>query len=118
MVISFEEKDRAVIEAKGMTIIEFKRIFYQRAKIIGNAWSTLLDFADRFVKAWAIVKNKISEALDNVRLLFEEISEYYPRPTSARYKLVKVISKCTGIEKRDIWKITRHLYLRRARSCC
>lgn len=31
MVISFEEKDRAAIEANGITIIEFKRILYKMA---------------------------------------------------------------------------------------
>lgn len=28
MVLAFEEKDRAIIESKGMTIIEFKRSMY------------------------------------------------------------------------------------------
>ena len=61
MVISFDEKDRAVIEAKGMTIIEFKRLLYQREKIIRNAYGALMDFANRFEKALAIVKNKLSQ---------------------------------------------------------
>lgn len=32
MVISFKEQDRIIIEAYGMTIIEFKRILYRMEK--------------------------------------------------------------------------------------
>lgn len=34
----------------------------------------------------------------------------------AWYKAVKTLSKCTGLEKREVWKMTRHTRL--ARSCC
>ena len=37
MVISFEEKDRVAIEAKGITVIEFKRILYKTEKSIEHA---------------------------------------------------------------------------------
>lgn len=81
MVICFEEKDRVAIEAKGMTIIEFKHLLYQRAKAISKAYISLLDFANRIVDAWNIVKAKMLEALDRVRLRFEELREAYHYPT-------------------------------------
>lgn len=33
MVISFEEKDRAAIEARGMTVIEAKRVLYKAVEV-------------------------------------------------------------------------------------
>lgn len=112
MVISFEEKDRAVIESNGRTIIEFKHFLHQ----IGNVYQKLVYGARCIIKAWKVFKSRFYKVVDNLKLLFEEIRELYHYPTSFRYKSVKLLSKCTGIEKREIWKMTQHIWL--ARSCC
>lgn len=112
MFISFEEKDRAAIEAKGMTIIEFKRHLYQ----MRDTYQALINGARCVLKAWNSFKKRLCEAIDNLKLLCEQIREAYHYPTSFRYKAVKFISKCTGIEKRRLWTITRRIWL--ARSCC
>lgn len=115
MVISLEEKDGAVIEANGMTIIEFKRILYRR-KRINDAQNALINLTDQIVEAWTAFGNRLIKAVDDIKLLFEEIGEIYHYPASFRYKSLKFISKCNGIKKREIWKMTRHTWL--ARSCC
>ena len=92
MVISFEEKDRAKIEAKGVTII------------------------DKFSKAVSLLSDAFTEAIDNVKFLAEKIIEVYHLPTSFRYKVVKFISRCTGIDIYKRWKMKRRTWL--ARSCC
>lgn len=45
MVISFKEQDRTIIEAYGMTIIEFKRILYRMEKRIQDNWTELHNLA-------------------------------------------------------------------------
>ncbi|MDE7327959.1 MAG: hypothetical protein K2N63_17055 [Lachnospiraceae bacterium] len=55
MVISFEEKDRAAIEAKGITVIEFKRILYKTEKSIEHAWRVLEECGNAIVKAWNVL---------------------------------------------------------------
>lgn len=112
MVISFEEKDRATIEAKGMTIIEFKRQLYQ----IRDAYQVLSNDARCVLKAWNSFKKWLCEAVDNLKMVFEALKENYCLPTSFRYKAVKFLSRCTGIDIYKLWKMTRHTWL--ARSCC
>lgn len=111
MLISFEEKGRAAIGAKGMTIIEFKRRLYQ----IRDTYQALSNGVRCVLKAWDSFKKWLCEAIDNLKLLCEQIRETYHYPTSFRYKAVKFISKCTGIEKRRLWTMTRRTWL--ARSC-
>ena len=57
-------------------------------------------------RAWNVFAEKILEAIDAVNLLFEQIREAYYYPTSRRYRIVKVFSKCTGMDIRFCWKIT------------
>ena len=116
MVIAFEEKDRAVIEARVMTIIESKRRLYKLSEIASNAYEIIKDAIDKIEKAWEVFKTRFLEAIDNVKFLLEQTMETWHYPTSRRYRVVKVISKCTGIEKMKLWKMTRHTWL--ARSCC
>lgn len=118
MVICFEEKDRAMIEAREMTIIEFKRILYRTEKGIEYAWEVLKEFADRFTKAWNVFVEGFLEAVDGVNLVLEQIKEAYRYPTSRRYKIAKVFSKCTGTSIGFGWKITWKIERRFARSCC
>lgn len=116
MVLSFEEKDRSVIESHGMTIIEFKQSLYKLFKNTSNAYERIKDAIDNVIKAWEVFKEKFLEAIDNVKFLVEQAMEVWHYPTSRRYRVVKVLSKCTGIEKRKLWKLTRHTWL--ARSYC
>lgn len=54
MVISFEEKDRAAIEAKGMMVIEAKRILYKAVDV----------FQSIFNKLWDICRNMSKEQIE------------------------------------------------------
>lgn len=118
MVISFEEKDRAAIESKGITIIEFKRILYRTEKGIEHVWEVLRECADKIAMVWNVFKEKFLEAVDSVRLVFEQINEAYNYPTSRRYRIAKVFSKCTGTDIRFGWMITWKIKRWLARSCC
>lgn len=120
MVISFEEKDRAAIEAKGITIIEFKRFLYKDLKPVVKAWCSLkeyiTEYEQRILNALSALRKWFIEAVDGVKLIIEQISDYTCRPTSFRYKAVKFLSKCTGIDMYKLWRMTRRTWL--ARSCC
>lgn len=118
MVFYFEEKDRAVIEARGMTIIEFKRILYRTEKGFEYAYEVLKEFADRFTKAWNVFAERFLEVVDGVKLVLEQIKEAYHYPTSHRYKIAKVFSKCTGTNISFGWNITWKIRRWLARSYC
>lgn len=119
MIYAFTEMEKKQIESRGMMVIEFKRnlIMIEKAsKVISNLWNELLRLRDAFEEAACEFYKKFSEVVDNIRLVFNEISEAFSCQTSRRYKAVKILSKCTGLEKREIWKMTRRSHL--ARSCC
>lgn len=118
MIICFEEKDRKMIEDKGMMVIEFKRRLYNTGKAIYDIWKIFKEWADKITKAWDIFVEKFLEAVDDVKLVFEQISEAYNYSTSLRYQIVKVFSKCTGTDIRFCWKITWKIKRWLARSCC
>ena len=54
MAISFEEKDRAAIEARGMTVIEAKRVLYKAVEV----------FQPIFNKLWDICRNMSKEQIE------------------------------------------------------
>ena len=94
MVISFEEKDRATIEARGITIIEFKRILY---KVVG--WTK------RAVEAVIELIHKIAEPLtdafkefaEKISSLFEDMKGwYFNLPETERHKIVKWYAKANN----------------------
>ncbi len=118
MIISFEEKDRAVIEAKGISIIEFKQRLYNMVKTIDDAWKILEKWVDKVTKAWNLLTEKFLEAVDGFKLVFEQIKEAYHYPTLCRYRIVKIFSKCTGTDIRFSWKIIFKIKRWLARSCC
>lgn len=62
MVISFEEKDRAAIEAKGITIIEAKRVLYKVVEV----------FQPIFNKLWDICKSMDREQIEELLRKEEE----------------------------------------------
>lgn len=119
MVYAFTEAEKKKIENYGMLVVEFKRNLKRAenfGKAISKAWDSLVELAEKIGKAIGVLCEKFREAVDNVRLAFEEIRENYDYPTSRRYKVVKILSKYTGLEKREVWKMTRRTHL--ARSCC
>lgn len=119
MVYAFTEAEKKQIESRGMMVVEFKRnlmIIEKAAKVIYYEWNKLLRLADAVAEVACEFCKKLIEAVDNIRLAFNEISEAFGCPISRRYKVVKILSKCTGLEKREIWRMTRRSHL--ARSCC
>lgn len=118
MVLAFTEEQKKEIEAKGITVIKFKRNLYETGKYIDNLWQILKEAADKITKAWNIFKERFLEAVDGAKLVFEQISEAYHYPTSHRYRIVKVFSKCTGTNIRFWWNFTFKIRRWLARSCC
>lgn len=119
MIYAFTEMEKKQIESRGMMVIEFKRnlkMIESMSKAVSKAWEKLMKLAETVGKVCYEVCKKFNEVVDDIRLAFEEIRENYDYPTSRRYKVVKILSKCTGLEKKEVWKMTRHTRL--ARSCC
>lgn len=114
MIICFEEKDRVAIEATGNSIIEYKKYMYNRQKLLHDACKVVSDFSLKFEKAYKVFKEVFLEAVDILKMYIEVIKDIYKRHTTLRYKVVKFISKCTGIELYRIWKATRHTWLARS----
>lgn len=103
MVICLDESSRQSIEANGMTIIECKRKLYDIADEITGT------IADLTEKIFDIIRNIV----DTFKFFFEEVKEKFKVKTSFRYKFVKIVSKCTGIDVYKLWVMTRHTYLAR-----
>ena len=118
MVLAFTEEQKKEIEARGMTVIEFKRRIRNMGNTIDDDWKILKEWADKVTKAWNIFVEKFLEAVDGVKLILEQISEAYYYPTSRRYCIVKVFSKCTGTDMRFWWNFTFKIKRWLARSCC
>ena len=119
MIYAFTEAEKKQIESCGMMVIEFKRnlkMIESMSKAVSQTWEKLMELAEVAGKVCYEVCKKFNEVVDDIRLAFEEIRENYDYPTSRRYKIVKILSKCTGLEEEEIWKMTR--YTRLARSCC
>ena len=118
MVLAFTEEQKKEIEAKGMTVIEFKRRLRNMGKTIDDAWKILNEMANKIEKAWNVFIEKFLEVADGVKLVLEQIDEVFRYPTSRRYRIVKVFSKCTGTDMRFWWNFTFKIKRWLARSCC
>lgn len=119
MVYAFTESEKKQIESYGMAVVEFKQKLKKMEaflKSISEAWNDLTKLVGKISKIIDGFCKKFYEAMDNMRLVLEEIRESYNYPTSRRYKVVKILCKWTGMEKREVWKKTRRKHL--ARSCC
>lgn len=116
MVYAFSEEEKQRIESYGMMVVEFKRFTEKYNIVLGDLAHALEKFADMLKKAISFIASKWDEMIDTVKFYINSIREAYGYRTSLRYKVVKILSKCTGIEKLDIWKMTRHIW--RPRSCC
>lgn len=119
MVLAFTEAEKAQIESNGMMVIEFKRNLKRidhTCKAISLALNEISKAAGILMEVIRVFCEKFDEAMEDLKLFIEEIKEKVGYSNSRRYKFVSILSKCTGIEKKSIWKMTRHTYL--ARSCC
>lgn len=118
MVLAFTEEQKKEIEARGMTVIEFKRRLHNMGKTIDDAWKILKELSDKVTKEWNVFVEKFLEAVDGVKLVFEQIKEVYHYPTSHRYRIVKIFSKCTGTDIHFNWRMTFKIKRWLVRSCC
>lgn len=118
MVLAFTEERKKEIEAKGITVIEFKRRLHNMGKSIDDAWKILKEWTDKVARAWTVFVEKFLEAVDSVKLAIEQISEAYHYTASRRYYIVKMFSKCTGVDIRFWWNFTFKTRRWLARSCC
>lgn len=118
MVLAFTEEQKKEIEARGATVIEFKRRLHNMSKTIDGIWKILKEWTDKATKAWNVFVEKFLEAVDGVKLVFEQIKEAYRYPTSRRYRIVKIFSKCTGTDIRFNWRMTFKIKRWLARSYC
>lgn len=118
MVLAFTEEQKKEIETRGMTVIEFKRRIRNMAKTVDDAWKILKGWADKVTKTWNTFVEKFLEAADSIKLVFEQISEACHYPTSRRYHIVKVFSKCTVTDMHFWWNFTFKIRRWLARSCC
>lgn len=110
MVLTFTDEQKKEIEARGMTVIEFKRRAYNVGKTISNAWEILKNFVEKLSKAWNVFKKKFLEAVDSVKMAVETILDRYGYLVSRRYKIVKAFSKCTGTPLSFGWKFTYKIH--------
>jgi hypothetical protein len=118
MVLAFTEEQKKEIEARGMTVIEFKRRIRNMGKNVDDAWKILKEWTDRVLKAWNVLVEKFHEMVDSVKLVLEQIKEAYCYQTSHRYRIVKIFSKCTGVDMRFWWNFTFKIKRWIVRSCC
>ena len=118
MVLAFTEEQKKRVEARGMTVIEFKRRLRNMGKTVDEAWKILKEWANKVTKAWNVFVEKFLEAVDSIKLAFEQIREAYHYPNSRRYHIAKVFSKCTGTDIRFWWNFTFKIRRWLARSCC
>lgn len=119
MIYAFTQSEKKQIESSGMMVVEFKRnlrMIESISKAVSHARNGLMKLIEVVGRICCEVCKKLIGMVDDIKLAFEEIQENYDYPTSRRYKVVKILSKCTGLEKREVWKMTR--YTRLARSCC
>lgn len=74
-------------------------------QLFRDAWERLADLIRDLAEKWR----------EKWRELIGEIEEKVELPTSKSYKLIKKLSKVTGIDQKALWKKTR---IYRIRSNC
>lgn len=115
MIYAFSEDQKKEIEKSGMMVIEVKRYLIKK-EAAKKAWKILTETVRKIHDGMMLLAEKIGEVFDKAKFVIEEFCNKYGHQTSHRYQVVKLLSKCTGIEKLRIWNMTRHTFL--ARSCC
>lgn len=106
MIINFEEKDRSIIESKGIMIIEFKHKLYNMKKATEDIYHIWVEIKNKVANEWKVFVKNFLEAVDSLELVSEQIKESFHYPTSRRYKIAKVFSKCIGTNILFGWRIT------------
>ncbi len=115
MIYAFSEDQKKEIEKSGMMVIELKRYLIKK-EAAKKAWKILTETVQKIHNAMMFLTEKLEDVFDKVSFVVEKFYNKYGYKTSRRYWVVKLLSKCTGIEKKRIWNMTRHTFL--ARSCC
>lgn len=119
MLYTFTEYQAKKIRSMGISVIEYKRCVRYGINVavyaIQKASRKIYDVLNAALNMWNDICEKFFDAVDDVRMIIEEIRENLNYPTSRRYKVVKFISKL-GYDKRKVWIATRHTWL--ARSNC
>lgn len=94
MVISFEEKDRAAIEANGITIIEFKSFLYKMADWIKRAVESMIELVHKIAEP---LTDTFKEFAEKISSLFEDVKDwYFNLPETERHKIVKWYAKANN----------------------
>lgn len=112
MCMVLTEEQAVYIRSTGISVIEFKNIMRKFEKALRHSIYQLVEIA---FKALRIACEVISNAVDAVLLTCEDVRFNCGYPTGRRYAFVKNLSKF-GYDKREIWRMTRHIWL--ARSDC
>lgn len=111
MVFAFSEEEKKQIESCGCFVVEFKMVL----KRVKKAYENILECIEQIKKAAYKVGKIVRNFLDDLSFVIENINHNLNMKTSFRYKMVYVISKCTGIERKCVWKMIRPAYLARSR---
>lgn len=111
--ISIYAGTKKEIEKNGVMVIEFKRQMISTEKVLNNVSNVLQELMRKIINVINPIVEKLCEIFDKIRLIIDEVREITGYQTSRRYKLCKILSKYTGIEKRKLWKMTRHPWLAR-----
>lgn len=114
MVYAFTEAEKKKIEKTGIMVIQFKCELKMVEKCAEVCRKAIRLFNDAVNKICELV-DKFRQLLDDVRYAIEELVFRARGRNSSRYKMVRIISKCTGIERHCVWKMTRPVYLARSR---
>lgn len=116
MIYAFTEVEKFQIENNGMMVVEFKRELRRIERLSKAVIHDLMKMAENIGYFIREFTEKFKEVLDDLKFFAEEAQESFGYSNSWIYKIVKNLSKCTGFEKKSIWKMTRRRHL--ARSCC
>lgn len=112
MYMALTEKQAQEIRKLGIFVIEWKRCIRNNVKV---GIYVINKIADKAAKAMKVLAEVVSDFIDRVALVVEEINEKIHNPVSRRYKFVKILG-AMGYDKQRIWILTHHTWL--ARSNC
>lgn len=119
MYIALTEDQGKKIRSMGISVIEYKRCVRHGINIttyvIQEASKRLHEALESVAKVWNEFLERFQDAVDDVKMIVEEVREKLGYSTSRRYRIVKIFSKL-GYDKRRIWIATRRTWL--ARSNC
>lgn len=115
MVYTFTEAEKKEIERSGLSVIEFKRQLGLVKQEAESIWEVLKEVAKKVSEAIRLVAEEVRKAFGAIRFCVDEMKVVHEYPTSRRYALVKTLSKCTGLGKRELWEMTRRSWLARDR---